>query len=339
MDYDSSQADASSRPLSEFNDKESALAQNISYINQKLNLPMSSVIQQLKRIQSNQSSEFINSHPTTIAPSIEPSIQLHAQFQNLNFFSSVNRSAPILDNNASKFKSSLIKRGSLATRHLPNQTKSKSESEEDQSNEELDEEDEGNVEELDSNDGDIENEDESINQFRNAKYKQFIDNYEVPMAFNLPNINSFSSVYSASSATTTTNLASSSAASSTSSGYNNVGNHPVAGNFVSNDPIDDWSCESVVRWLSHNDLSQYIDAFLDKQIDGDKLVELDSAKLKVNLIKHMKIYRLKRRYNYHSVQPGDKLQIIYKNMKICPFNLKYLGYNRVEFTLDYFDFI
>ena len=46
-------------------------------------------------------------------------------------------------------------------------------------------------------------------------------------------------------------------------------------------PIEEWSCDSVAQWLAINDLSDYIDSFLDKEIDGEKLLDIDSAKLKV----------------------------------------------------------
>ena len=48
--------------------------------------------------------------------------------------------------------------------------------------------------------------------------------------------------------------------------------------------IEEWSCESVARWLSINDMSAYIETFLEKGIDGEKLVGLDSTKLKVNSV-------------------------------------------------------
>ena len=250
---DSSQVD-SGKEL----DKEAVLAQNISYLNQKLNAPMSSVIQQLKRMQQNGQSE--------------KEIQL-PEPNSFGLFSSINRSEPILNNNASKFKSSLIKRGSLATRHLPNQQgKSKSESDEFQSNEEGNDADDDEdsdenveVEELDSIDG--ENEDLSINQFQNAKFKQFIDNYEIPLGLNS---------YSGNTNTTTANLASSSGASTASSSASNQSSREMS--------AEKWSCDFVARWLNNNHLSHYVDTFLDQQIDGEKLLDLDSDKLKVNYI-------------------------------------------------------
>ena len=47
-------------------------------------------------------------------------------------------------------------------------------------------------------------------------------------------------------------------------------------------PLEQWSCESVAQWLSINDLSNYVDSFLDKDVDGEELVQLDSSKLKAS---------------------------------------------------------
>jgi hypothetical protein len=46
-------------------------------------------------------------------------------------------------------------------------------------------------------------------------------------------------------------------------------------------PVEDWSCESVAQWLAINDLGDYVDAFLDKDVDGEELMQLDTSKLKV----------------------------------------------------------
>ncbi len=47
-------------------------------------------------------------------------------------------------------------------------------------------------------------------------------------------------------------------------------------------PVNDWSCEQVEQWLIVNDLSIYADKFIENLIDGEKLVDLDTAKLKVS---------------------------------------------------------
>lgn len=53
-------------------------------------------------------------------------------------------------------------------------------------------------------------------------------------------------------------------------------------------PVDEWSCESVAQWLAINDLAAYIDSFLDKSINGEKLIAMDTSKLKVRIISHSK---------------------------------------------------
>ena len=45
--------------------------------------------------------------------------------------------------------------------------------------------------------------------------------------------------------------------------------------------LDEWSSESVAHWLAINDLSIYIESFLENDIDGQKLINIDSTKLKV----------------------------------------------------------
>ena len=52
-------------------------------------------------------------------------VSLSIQAPNYDTFNSIDRN-PILDNEPSKFKSGLIKRGSLASRHLPQQQQSSS---------------------------------------------------------------------------------------------------------------------------------------------------------------------------------------------------------------------
>lgn len=46
-------------------------------------------------------------------------------------------------------------------------------------------------------------------------------------------------------------------------------------------PVDEWSCESVAQWLAINDMAAYIDVFLDKAVNGEKLLSMDTSKLKV----------------------------------------------------------
>jgi len=53
-------------------------------------------------------------------------------------------------------------------------------------------------------------------------------------------------------------------------------------------PIEEWSSELVAQWLAINDLTHYIEAFLSKLINGEKLLTLDSAKLKTLGVKSQK---------------------------------------------------
>lgn len=48
------------------------------------------------------------------------------------------------------------------------------------------------------------------------------------------------------------------------------------------EPLEEWSCESVAQWLAINDLSEHIENFLENRIDGEKLQNLDSNRLKVS---------------------------------------------------------
>jgi hypothetical protein len=75
--------------------------------------PMTSVIQQLKRVLP------LNGN----VPAIDAvNNKLYEDgITNGVMFQGINRPTPMLDNEPSKFKSSLIKRGSLASRHLPQQ--------------------------------------------------------------------------------------------------------------------------------------------------------------------------------------------------------------------------
>ena len=53
-------------------------------------------------------------------------------------------------------------------------------------------------------------------------------------------------------------------------------------------PIEEWSSELVAQWLAINDLSQYVDAFLAKLVNGEKLTLMDSTKLKALGVKSQK---------------------------------------------------
>ena len=63
-----------------------------------------------------------------------------------------------------------------------------------------------------------------------------------------------------------------------------------------NQPIEEWDCDQVAQWLTINDMSLYMDSFLEKEIDGEKLIALDNAKLKV--IEHLSGKNLFNTFNY-----------------------------------------
>jgi hypothetical protein len=86
----------------------------ISSANHHQNIPMNSVIQQLKKV--------LPPNSTVHHQQMNAQQQLFDDYLHNNLlFNEINRPTPVLDNEPSKFKSSLIKRGSLATRHLPQQ--------------------------------------------------------------------------------------------------------------------------------------------------------------------------------------------------------------------------
>jgi hypothetical protein len=60
-------------------------------------------------------------------------------------------------------------------------------------------------------------------------------------------------------------------------------------NFVSfTQPPQEWTTETVSQWLAINNLSIYIDSFAERMIDGEKLLSLDTAKLKSLGVKSQK---------------------------------------------------
>lgn len=92
---------------------------------------------------------------------------------------------------------------------------------------------------------------------------------------------------SSSSTTTTTTATTTTLASSSSSTVNfiagsNGSTNEYQQHFVSfTQPIMNWTTESVAQWLQINDLAFLIETFLEKMIDGEKLLSLDNSKLKV----------------------------------------------------------
>ena len=152
-------------------------------------------------------------------------------YNNSFMFNQINRITPILDNEPSKFKSSLIKRGSLATRQLP---------------------------QLLANNESLSAESDMMMVISNEEHS---------------NSNKYATSTLVSSATTTSSYI--------SGNYYNAS--VQQDNVISfTQPIEEWSSESVAQWLAINDLAMYTDSFLDKAIDGEKFLNLDSAKLKVD---------------------------------------------------------
>lgn len=193
----------------------------------------------------------------------EHEIIINRDDQSPNTFGIINRATPILDNEPSKFKSSLIKRGSLATRHLPHQTNH------------IDEQEEKSDDEDDKNK--IETDDDAIYKLRilNNSSNYIYDNNttQIPIQTDLMSCSSNSTV------TNSVLMACSTTTTSTSFASTSYGNQSNIVNF--SQPIEEWSCESVAQWLAINDLAIYIDSFMDKMINGEKLLSIDSAKLKV----------------------------------------------------------
>lgn len=202
-----------------------------------------------------------------------------------NSFGLINRAAPILDNEPSKFKSSLIKRGSLAARQLPNQT-----------NTQIDETNYSNDVENNKNNIISDTDDNTIyklrilngNQSKNYKLDNnniTLKSNQIPIQINtdLLNSNNQSKLTNTNNNNNSSLISSIITSSSFASSTTNYGNMSQSQQSITNfsQPIEEWSCDSVAQWLAINDLSDYIDSFLDKEIDGEKLLAIDSAKLKV----------------------------------------------------------
>lgn len=250
--------------------------------------PMTSVIQQLKqKVQQQQTQQDEDA-----------------------FFGTLNRPTPMLDNEPSKFKSSLIKRGSLATRQLPQVTQIQPILQcnlqdyrniilrRDDANQNSQEDETDDTDDVDSCNK-ISNDQSGAESNTNNTEEEFEEENENEdnlnlnddsLQFNLNiNQNQLNGVNlmsqpsyiigltssSNSSTTTTTTLASTSSITSTT--------NQTTQQIVSfTQPVEEWSCESVAQWLAINDLSIYIDAFLDMRINGEKLISLDTSKLKVS---------------------------------------------------------
>jgi hypothetical protein len=190
---------------------------------------------------------------TAIDTNIDNVIEMAPTYETFN---SLDRN-PILDNAASKFKSVLIKRGSLASRQLPNQpTRDLFDIVNDLKNNENEQNSvhDDSLEKNNQHDVD-ENNFEGFNSGLLAYRQQNTSNN---LVFSPNNINSSPQMYH-----------------QQQQKYNSY----VVNSFTS--PIEDWTGDQVAQWLVINDMSMYADGFLKNSIDGEKLVGLDNSKLKV----------------------------------------------------------
>jgi hypothetical protein len=177
---------------------------------------------------------------------------------------------PILDNEASKFKSVLIKRGSLATRHLPNQ----------QQRDLFDIVNDLNQNEAQNNNNNNNSSDDSL-EVNNVN-----DNLS-EQTYGIHN----SGLFAFRQQNTSNNLVFSPNNFNTSPPNQQQQQQLQQQKYVVNSytsPIEDWSCEQVAQWLIIADMSLYADSFLKNGIDGEKLVGLDNSKLKTLGVKIQK---------------------------------------------------
>lgn len=225
---------------------------------------------------------------------------------------------PILDNEASKFKSSLVKRSSLGTRHLPNSnrdtttvtsiiddtTPTTTTTESTSSfvnsvstngnshaisepttlsfthsivtNAYMNNNNNNNNQEIDDSDSneDLINYEASVNSAALlGAYRQ--QNTSQNLVFSPDNLNTQSSPQFQQQYHQQTQIPR----------FSYIGGN-IANSYTS--PIEDWSCEQVAQWLAINDMAIYSEAFLEKSIDGEKLVSLDNSKLKTLGVKNQK---------------------------------------------------
>ncbi|RNA02042.1 isoform I [Brachionus plicatilis] len=233
--------------------------------------PMSSVINQLKKVMP-----VPNSPPPPIP-------QTDSDDSNFNCL----RPTPMLDNEPSKFKSSLIKRGSLASRQLPQQTTQYSNFQyrniivkmnSSRRNNQNSQEDETDTEDLEHNNDQSENtEEEEYVDDDDGEFEQRVEEeYQIDTTNRLNGVSLMPSYqnYSLNSLNSTSTFYTSSLINA---GSVNSQNNQIM-SFTQ--PIEDWTCETVAQWLEINDLSKYKSIFLEMRIDGEKLQQLDSTKLK-----------------------------------------------------------
>jgi hypothetical protein len=57
--------------------------------------------------------------------------------------------------------------------------------------------------------------------------------------------------------------------------------------------VKDWTSDQCIQWLTAQEMTSFIPIFLNRNIDGEKLLLLDSTKMKVRKTKLKKIIELK----------------------------------------------
>ena len=233
--------------------------------------PMSSVINQLKQVMP---------APSSPPPPIPQSDSDDSNFNCL-------RPTPMLDNEPSKFKSYLIKRGSLASRQLPQQPTQNTDFQfrniivkmnSSRKNNQNSQEDETDTDDLERNN----------DQSENTEEEEYVDDEEVEFeqrvngAYHIDTLNRLNGVNLAPNYQNYTLNSLNSTSTFFTSSLINSGSIISQNNQIMSftQPIEDWTCETVAQWLEINDLSRYKNVFLEMKVDGEKLTQLDSTKLK-----------------------------------------------------------
>lgn len=234
------------------------------------NEPYNSIAHQMKYVMQSSSTSLI-------APGINTNT-------NKMHFDQMNRPTPILDNGPSKFKSSLIKRGSLASRQLPQQQITKPENEDELQVNPNGEEDNCKLYSTDS---------ETLTDYR---LRQTIREHQ------LNGINKMSqqSSYLFNSEIKMSSMDMGNYVGHTGDDYMNMVKQNKTSNMPMNyahmpssinnfqQPVEMWSVDSVAKWLTINDLGALADLFVRNSINGERLMSFDTCKLKQIGVKSQK---------------------------------------------------
>lgn len=214
----------------------------------------------------------------------------------------------MLNNDLSKFKSSLIKKGSLANRHQPQQqpqtTVQSKQLMYGGNGSQDDETDTGTTVTTTTNDvydrdyNDFMDENNSnkdeYDLYKGAGYNKNIMNSQslssqphldlIHRKEYVVESNSKQPGYLIHKTTKTSTISGSIPASGSTIILHAAHGHPSQSEmFNFSQPVDQWSCESVAQWLAVNGLSDFVGSFLDKDVDGEELINLDSSKMKVSV--------------------------------------------------------